>query len=131
MSSFTDELWVSPLPDGRHWKLVRAFNYYFMDDIPESTIKIPVGFITDFASSPFFTWSFIPPWGRYGKAAILHDYLYQHSGYLLISDTGWLPVTRKEADDIFLEAMTVLNVARWRRFLMYWGVRAFGWLAWK
>jgi len=30
------------------------------------------------------------------------------------------------ADEVFLEAMTVLGVARWRRTVMYWAVRVFG-----
>lgn len=80
---------------------------------------MPRGFVTDFASSPFLVWWFIPPWGRYGKASILHDYLYQTHKR-----------TRKEADGIFREAMVVLKVKPWRVILMYFGVRALGWLAW-
>jgi hypothetical protein len=45
------------------------------------------------------------------------------------------PITRKEADDIFLEA----NMVAWRyhksRYIVarleYWAVRGFAWLAWK
>ncbi|WP_123008449.1 DUF1353 domain-containing protein, partial [Escherichia coli] len=34
--------------------------------------------------------------------------------------------TKAEADRIFLDAMTVLGVPRWRRRLMYLAVRLFG-----
>jgi len=119
MSSFTTPLVVSPLPDGRHWKLVFQFCYDVGNKDSGDRITVPVGFITDFASSPPPIWWLIPPWGKYGKAAVIHDYLYQ----LGIR-------TRKEADDIFRESMLVLGVAPWRVSLMYWGVRIFGWLAW-
>ena len=124
MSSFTSRLEVSPMPDGRHWKLTRSFSYDAGFKGSWQTITVPAGFITDFASSPFVVWSFIPKWGKYGKAAIIHDYLYQKHRFNR-------RYTRKYADGIFLEAMVVLDVARWRRKLMYWGVRAFGWLAWR
>ena len=41
------------------------------------------------------------------------------------------PITRKQADQIFLEAMGVLGVRKWRKYLMYYAVRLGGWLAWR
>ena len=119
MSSFTTRLEVSPMPDGRRWRLIRTFFYDVGREGSGDTIKVPTGFVTDFASSPPQIWWLIPPWGKYGKAAIIHDWLYQ---------TGLR--TRKQADEIFLEGMIILGVTPWRRRLMYRGVRLFGWLAW-
>ncbi|MGU6849168.1 DUF1353 domain-containing protein, partial [Salmonella enterica subsp. enterica serovar Sandiego] len=34
--------------------------------------------------------------------------------------------TKKEADKIFLDGMTVLGVPKWKRVIMYWAVRWFG-----
>ncbi|EEA3737075.1 DUF1353 domain-containing protein [Salmonella enterica] len=34
--------------------------------------------------------------------------------------------TKKEADKIFLDGMTVLGVPKWKRTVMYWAVRLFG-----
>ncbi|EFQ2560931.1 DUF1353 domain-containing protein, partial [Salmonella enterica] len=34
--------------------------------------------------------------------------------------------TKKEADLIFLDGMTVLGVPKWKRTVMYWAVRLFG-----
>lgn len=140
-AGFTARLEVSPEPDGKHWRLMRSFGYYrFGGDIPPyidrsrslDVIVVPAGFVTDFASIPWPLWSFIgASWGRYGKAAVIHDFLYQHHGYeAWPKDTG-VQFARWHADDIFLEAMVVLNVAGWRRRLMYRGVRWFGWLAWR
>jgi len=120
MSSFTTPLVVSPLPDGRHWRLVLKFGYDVGRKGSNDRITVPAGFITDFASSPPPIWWLIPSWGKYGKAAVIHDYLYQHRTR-----------TRKEADNILREAMLVLNVAPWRVSLIYRGVRMFGWLAWR
>lgn len=139
MSSFTSRLEVSPLPDGRHWRLIRSFTYAIGHEDSIDIITVPAGFITDFTSSPFIFWPFIPKWGKYGKAAIVHDYLYQFLRWML-EQPQYKPLfdhfdyardnPRKFADDIFKEAMQVLDVAPWRVFLMYYGIRAFGWLAW-
>ncbi|WP_340505829.1 DUF1353 domain-containing protein, partial [Escherichia coli] len=47
--------------------------------------------------------------------AIIHDWLYDNALR-----------TKREADKIFLDAMCVLGVSRWRRMLMYCAVRLFG-----
>ena len=120
MSSFTSLLIVSPLPDGERWKLVRSFSYHIGGKYSKEFIQVPAGFITDFASTPPHIWMIIPPWGKYGKAAVIHDYLYQ---------TGLH--TREEADYIFKEAMGVLGVSKLKIFLMYWAVRIFGGSAYK
>ena len=115
MSSFTTPLVVTPLPDGRRWRLVFSFQYHVGSRYSKDIISVPVGFVTDFASVPFFAWSIIPPWGKWGKATVIHDYLCQTKSR-----------SRKETDNIFREAMQVLGVARWRIFIMYWSVRIFG-----
>uniref|UniRef100_A0A6H1ZSQ1 DUF1353 domain-containing protein n=1 Tax=viral metagenome TaxID=1070528 RepID=A0A6H1ZSQ1_9ZZZZ len=120
MSSFTSPLIVTPLDDGRTWKLVEPFRYHIGDRNSENIITIPEGFVTDFASVPSIFWTLIPPYGKWGKAAVVHDFLYQFQYR-----------TRKEADKIFLEAMGVLKVKNWRKYPMYLAVRWFGWLAWK
>src|SRR5262249_35732270 len=42
----------------------------------EKSIMVPRGFVTDFASVPRLFWSLLPPIGRYGYAALFHDYVY-------------------------------------------------------
>lgn len=131
MSSFTTELEVSPMPDGRRWKLLKRFTYHVGYEGSKDKISVPAGFITDFASVPNVFWTLLPAWGKYGKAAVVHDYLYQ-----TCQDTNLnflrriFSKKRKRADKIFKEAMQVLAVKEWKVFVMYWAVRIGGWLAW-
>lgn len=119
MSRFTKILTVSPLADGRTWFLREAFGYDVGVEGSEDTINVPAGFMTDFASVPRLLWWIFPRWGRYGNAAVIHDYCYWDQQR-----------SRKEADAIFFEAMGVLSVGTISRYLLYWTVRAFGWWAW-
>ncbi|HAT1685296.1 TPA: DUF1353 domain-containing protein, partial [Klebsiella oxytoca] len=64
---------------------------------------------------PRILWTFLPPDGRYAKAAIIHDWMYDNALR-----------TKKEADLIFLDGMTVLGVPKWKRRVMYLAVRVFG-----
>lgn len=122
MSSFTSELKVSPLPNGRDWKLCKSFTYHIGSKNSRHFIKVPKGFVTDFASVPSFLWWWIPPFGKYLKATVLHDWLYQvHFNYAY---------DRKYADQVFKEAMIVGGTPEWKARLMYYGVRLFGWVAW-
>jgi len=120
MSSFLNQLVISPMPDGRRWKLVEPFRYRVGSMDSDNIIAVPVDTITDFASIPRMFWSILPPWGRYGKAAVLHDYLYKAGG-----------CTRLYADYILHEAMGVLGVAWWKRWVMYKAVRVGAWAVWK
>jgi hypothetical protein len=118
MSSFTEPLITRKL-SARLWQTERAFNYHVGSEESPNVITVPSGFITDFASSPWLMWWLIPPDGEYTQAAVLHDYLYVKQIYV-----------RKEADDIFLEAMVVLDVPIFKRWLMYRAVRMWGWWPW-
>ena len=115
MSSFTSSLIVSPLPDGRRWVLRRAFSYHVGSEASTTVITPPAGFVMDFASVPRPVWWLLPPWGKYGNAAVIHDWLY--ASHLF---------ARAQADAIFLEAMGVLGVSKWKRWTMYAAVRLGG-----
>lgn len=118
MSSFTEPLVAKKLT-GRTWEIVKAFEYHVGSEGSGEVIKIPVGFITDFASTPRFTWILFPPDGQYSQAAVVHDFLYHIKIY-----------SRKMSDDIFKEAMKVLGVGWWKRGTMYNCVRLFGFFPW-
>ena len=120
MSRFTDILLVSPLADGRTWVTRRPFGYEVGGEGSGEVIDVAEGFQTDFASVPRPLWWLIPRWGRYGNAAVIHDYCYWEQRY-----------TRNRADEIFREAMEVLDVSKWKIFLMYRAVRYFAALAWR
>jgi len=78
-------------------------------------VNVPAGFHTDLASTPRILWNIFPPFGKYEKAAIIHDYLY-HFGI----------GTKKEADHKFLKGMKILGVPFWKRQMMHKAVRIFG-----
>lgn len=118
MSSFTSPLRLEFL-DGHRWRVLEPFTYEIGEVGSGKLIVVPDNFITDFASVPRGLWNLFPPTGPYGKAAVIHDLMYT-------TQTG----SRKEADDIFLEAMGVLEVNRFTRCTIYWSVRAWGWKDW-
>lgn len=131
MSSFTKPLIVKVLNDGKHYEVQKKFEYY-LENSKEVIVTIPESFTTDFASIPRIFWSIFPPFGKYTKAAVLHDFLCE--AYL--SKAKWNEIStskdprvvkRKEADKIFLEAMTVTNVNKFTRNTLYFFVRAYAW----
>ena len=142
MSRFSAPLVVTPLNDGRTWRILYSttddaeypetaidFGYDVGEEGSEQTIKPVEGFETDFTSVPRLLWWLLPRWGRYGNAAIIHDYLYR-GGAITGPGSNWILPNRKRSDEIFLEAMTVLEVSWWQKWPLYWGVRAFGWAVW-
>ena len=121
MSAFTENLIVSPLPDGKTWVLRKKFSYDVGIEGSGETIAVPAGFITDFASVPRPFWWLFPQWGKYGNAAVIHDYLYW------IQDDKY---PKQRADEIFLEGMLVLGVGKVTAKILYWAVRLAGRWAW-
>ena len=119
MSRFTKILTVSPLGDGRTWFLREDFGYDIGSEGSGDPIDVPVGFLTDFASVPRPLWWLFPMWGRYGNAAVIHDFCYWQQ-----------TLSRRRADQVFLEAMEVLGVGRGTRTMLFAAVRIFGWLSW-
>jgi len=118
MTSFTKPLIVRHI-DGILWEVMESFDYFLKDD-PDTVISVPVGFECDFASIPRIFWTLIGhPTGKYGKAAIIHDFIYRRHMF-----------PRKKCDDIFLEAMEVLGVNKIKRHLMYYFVRTLGCIPW-
>jgi len=108
------------------WEVERGFKYYVGEENSDEYVRVPRGFPTDFASVPRAFWVVLPPDGQYSQAAVLHDYLYSCHGVLPKKT-----YTRKRCDELFLEAMAVLEVPTWKRLIMYRAVRMFAWLGWK
>ncbi len=119
MSRFTNILTVSPFADGKTWYLCDDFGYEIGAEGSGKVIDVPAGFATDFASIPVLFCALLPKWQKYGNAAVIHDFLYYEQ-----------TTARKYADDILWEAMGVLNVPRWKKVVIYLGVRWGGWWAW-
>lgn len=89
------------------------------------TVKIPAGYITDFASNPRFLWSILPPHGGLMLASLPHDWGYSHGG-----KSGLLP--KHWWDALFHDLLVITpDVAAWKVPVAYAGVRAGGKGGWK
>ena len=109
---------VIPFADGKNWRLAEPLPYRLGDT--EHVIEVPQGFVTDFASVPQIAWSVMSPTDRYGRAGIVHDFLYWDQG-----------CTQEEADKIMLLGMIETDVNGVQRTLIYAALRIGGEPAWK
>jgi len=105
-----------PLPldvrfiDGRMWELLAPFEYHRDNG---EIIRVFAKFRFDFASIPKPFWSLIgSPTGRYGPAALIHDFLCEYALW-----------PRAKTDRIFLEAMRDCGVPYLKRMIIYYAVR--------
>lgn len=118
MSQFTTPF-VGELIGLNLWIVREPFEYHVGSYPSLEVIKVPVGFITDFATIPRIFWPIISPIDIHGKAAVIHDYCYEIALY-----------PRKRCDEIFLESLEVLDVNKAKRNIMYYAVREFGYSYW-
>jgi len=121
MSKFLTELDVRCINDGA-WVLAAPLGY---DSDILGLIEVPAGFQTDFASVPRVPIFFTLFGDRAHREAVLHDYLYRIDAICTVA----YDITRSQADNVFLEAMTERGKGWFVRYAMYWGVRAGGWTA--
>jgi hypothetical protein len=130
VSGFLDPLELEYI-NGRKWLITSPFEYHLHDVDSYDVVYIPKGYLTDFASIPRILWPLLPPTGSYGKAAVVHDWLYSNRAvtYQLGVERTW-NVNRAEADATLFEAMKVLGTGIIVRWLIYLGVRLGGWLPW-
>jgi hypothetical protein len=117
--TFETELRLALLPDGRRWYLTQPLVWHGAIDGRRCTLTVPARFVTDGASVPRLLWPFAAPWGRHGRAAVLHDFLYFEQN-----------VTRREADLVFRIVMAEARQLVLVRWAMWAAVRLFGWIAW-
>jgi hypothetical protein len=98
--------------DDENWELRQPLTYAGKTEI----WKVPETMRTDFASVPrLFVW-LLPRYGRYTKAAIVHDYLWRERARNGVMD--W-----RDADATFRRALRELEVAFLRRWVMWAAVR--------
>ena len=84
----------------------------------EYLIKVPKGFVTDYASIPKLLRGIVLPYGKHSGASVVHDWLY--------SSNCNLDLSREKSDKIFLEILKEEKVSFLLRILMYFAVRKFG-----
>lgn len=119
MSAFLTDLDARLIKDDpATWKLDSPLIY--QSDVAGMTFTVPAGFTTDLASTPRIPFVYEIGGGVANKASVIHDFIYSTH-----------PVTRSVADAVLKEASAVTGVARWRRVLMWAGVRVGGASHWK
>lgn len=128
MNNFLGDLLVGYI-DGKRWKVLESFTYRLCEPSGVQFVRIERGFITDFASMPLNV-IFRSPGGKWDKPSVIHDCMYKTAYVSVEGQDEPRPITRGEADDIFLEAMEVAGVDWLRRRIIYAGVRVGGWRAW-
>lgn len=121
---FYDPLRLEAVPPNL-WRTLEPYRYRTFIVRPEKgfIIRVPEDFENDLASIPRVFRRLIPGNGRERGASVIHDWLYKNKGKI-----GTLQMTRKQCDQIFLEAMKAAGVPLWKRQIMYRGVRTGGWV---
>jgi len=111
MLSFDDAVVQVEQIDDKNWKVLEGFRYVGKTQ----PFDVTVGESTDFASVPrLFVW-FLPRYGRWTKAAILHDHLWRKE----VGKT----IEYVDADGTFRRAMRELDVPFLKRWIMWGAVR--------
>lgn len=118
MATLTSELRMTKLPatEWRQWRIDEPLTF--------QGVTVPAGFISDGASVPRPLWWFLPQWGRYSSAAIVHDYLCRS-----LDEGIALGLTRRDADRIFYDGMIECGVNITIRWLMWVSVRLYAIIA--
>ena len=106
-----------PFADGKNWTLLEPVPYSIK--ATGESGEVPRGFVTDFASIPAAARGILEPYGRYGRAAVVHDYLYWKN-----------EPPREKADRAFKELMESSGTPAALRGTMYQAVRDFGKASW-
>lgn len=111
---------ASALLGADHWRVTAPFTYLITDT---QSVSIPAGYLTDGASVPKVFWNIIPPWGKYGQAAVVHDLLCE---YLTVLEDGHpVAISRAYCDSVLNQAMQALGVPDYQRLAIYWSVCAY------
>lgn len=106
--------------DGR-WKVEREFHYFHDSGL----VIVPKDFITDFDSVPRLPLVYLVAKDRATKSALAHDALYR------FGKLGGKRISRKQADDIFYDAMRHEGLPWRHRATIYSGVRLGGLFSWR
>jgi hypothetical protein len=109
---------MTPFSDGQDSVLTADLRYRIGTTVFE--VVVPRGFVTDYASTPKAVWTWLPPFGTYQLAAVVHDFLYWDQG-----------CSREQADALLRVAMQESRVSRLTRDTIWEAVRKFGESAWR
>lgn len=118
---------ISEGSETRHYRLTEDLTVW--SAVVGDYITAPSGFEFDGESIPAVLHGLVPPFGQSKRAACIHDYLYKHAAYQK-ADGTWQPVTRRQADEVYLELALLKGLPQWRAMMRYRVLRLVGWVAW-
>jgi hypothetical protein len=107
------------------WYTDDDFTYHIGPVSDNRYVTVPKAFLTDGASVPRIFWSIFSPWGVYGQAAIVHDYLCVNKRLTKNGNTFCYDLLQQEIDEIFYDAMKVAGTPVWKRSIIFAAVRFF------
>lgn len=113
----------------KFYRVTQSFRFFRSREESNVWAYVPAGYLSDGASVPrLFQW-LLPAWGRYGQAAVLHDILCDT--LQLFKNSVPVPITRKEADHLFLDGMVAAKVPWLTRMVLFAAVRLWGMFGWR
>ena len=94
--------------------------------------RVPAGAASDGASTPPALWPFLPPFGGYWLAAVVHDAAYRGT-LLKFSGNAWVPamLSKAESDNLLFDLMVACSVPEATRNTIFEGVSVGGWKAFR
>lgn len=125
---------LRPSNKWKQYKLEKKISFLLSNG---EVIHIPKGFKYDLSSVPRIFWAILPPAGDFDAAALIHDWLYQNSDFVIWEwFNGDINEAQKFADDeMFLWSQAVNGTMKWSikridNYTRYYGVRIFGGTRW-
>lgn len=114
-------------PKKRPWPLTDIQEYELLQDYPVHTsfgeVKIPKGFVTDFASAEFLKYFLVGS----DEAALVHDYFYRTPALRTVNGKK---ITKDDADNIFEALLAKAGFGWWRRNACWIAVNYLGAGSW-
>jgi len=112
LAGFQKTLFEVATTDGRHFILQQPVDYVAADG---TEYRIPIGATSDGASTPPILWEkfgleWIPPFGSYWPAAVLHDAAYRNA-LMVWNGVSWITanLSKPQCDALLREAMESLG----------------------
>ena len=120
---------LKDLGDGRDFMLQEDFTVLCDDH----TYTAPKDSVTDGASVPRLLWRVVgsPFTGKYRGPAVIHDACYRQTCTIDHIPITLNPISRKDADRVFLNMMKDAGVGWFRRHAIHLGVRCGGHGSWQ
>lgn len=111
----------------RTWEISKDWSF----SLNGENYVIPKGFVFDGASVPKFLASWLSPTGVLLIGGLVHDYAYKYTVFMKKGKKETtVPMTQKEADQIFRDINIEQNGFHFLNYLAYWALRIGGFVAW-